>query len=183
MGNLSDITFNAASSQSATGSKFEPLPAGTYRVTVFESEKRRNKKDNGNYVVLNMQVVSGDYKGRRVRQFFNVEHDDEATEARGKADFEKVLFAVNVLKPDDTSQVHGIPMLVRIAIKDDPQFGKQNVVRDYMRDDGYLADGEQLPVVATTPQAAKPAASPQPRAAAKPRVAAPPVPNDDDIPF
>lgn len=187
MGNLTGMSLDPSSAQPAAAPQFSPVPAGVYRVVIIESDTRPNKKGNGSYIMLNTEIVAGDFKGRRVRDYLNVEHEQEVTQERAREKWMAVKAAVKVLTPEDTSEVHNIPLLVKVAVKNDPQYGQQNRIDAYYTDDGRQVQGEPLNLTAaarTQSQPAKLATTSPPRAAAKPtRVAAPPVPSDDDIPF
>lgn len=157
---------------------FGPLPAGEYVVEVIESDCVMHEKagrqpngDHGRRVTLTMQVIEGDYIGRRIWERADI--DREVTSSKtgevlriDAARFNGLLKALDAGHVEDTTQLHGQPFIVRVAVKqDDPNYASKNEVK------GYKSAGAP-PVVVSAPrqQQPRPQAAQQ-RPAAQPAAA------------
>lgn len=102
---------------------FRPLPNGTYTVVMKSSEERRNKAGTGSYVALDFEVVDGEHQGKPLRSMLNLSHPKQSVVEQAQSELSAICRAVGVLSPQDTSQLHGIPLVVEVSCqkrKDDP---------------------------------------------------------------
>lgn len=113
---------------------FDALPAGEYVACIAKSERRDAKSGNGNaYINLEFEVADGPLKGRRFFTMLNLfRPDDEAKEIANR-ELNSICNACGILRASlrDSTQLHGIPMRVKLTVKDDAQYGAKNVVRSY----------------------------------------------------
>ena len=56
--------FNAAAIEPAA--TYEPLPAGNYSAVIVESEEKPTKAMTGSYLQLGLEIVEGQYAGRKL---------------------------------------------------------------------------------------------------------------------
>ena len=61
---MAQLNFNAAEVQPLKS--FDAIPAGTYEAVIAESEMKPTKSGTGSYLELTIEIISGDYQGRRV---------------------------------------------------------------------------------------------------------------------
>jgi hypothetical protein len=97
---------------------FDPMPAGDYRVVVDGGEEKATKAGNGVRLVLTLVVVDGEYKGRKLWASFNVENPNPKAVEIARSQLKQLIGAVGLKSfPRDTSDLEGIPFLVRVALK------------------------------------------------------------------
>lgn len=89
---MASINFNAAEVEPSQ--EFQPLPEGKYEAVISDSDVKETRSGSGKYVQIEFEVVSGEHKGRRVWDCYNIENPS--------ADFSAVCHAVGVLTPSDT---------------------------------------------------------------------------------
>lgn len=99
----------------------EPIPAGTYEAVVVESEIRPTKAGNGSGVNLTFEILSGDYKGRRVFNWLTLNHTNADAQRIGHEQLASLCKAVGVSQLTDTNQLHDKPLFIKIGIdRNDP---------------------------------------------------------------
>lgn len=119
---------------------FEALPAGTYEVVITDSEMRNTKAQNGEMLVLTMDIISGDFKGRKVWDRLNlVNQNPQAVEIATRT-LATICRAIGVMQISETSELHDKPLLVNLARRTTPDGSIVNEVR------GYRPRGGSAPV-------------------------------------
>jgi hypothetical protein len=101
---------------------FEPLKPGTYQAMVIATKVKRTKKDNGEFVELEFQIIDGPSAGRRHWERYNLENPNKKTEAMAARQLGWVCNAVGFKIKDmkTTEQLHDIPvnLVLDIDFKD-----------------------------------------------------------------
>lgn len=111
-------------------SEYEVIPSGDYRVLMTESEKVETKDRKSHLLKCKFQILDGPMKNRTFFDRFNLWNASEKATLIAQQQFKKVCEAINVLKPADSSDLHGKPLMCRLAVKD--YNGKdQNEVKGY----------------------------------------------------
>lgn len=113
---MAQFSFNASSAPVMTPSVREPLPSGKYEVVITNSDIRQTKAGTGEFIEIEMQVVEGDYTGRRIWERFNVNNANKQAEDIAKAALGALCMAVGVDNMTDTEQLHDIPFTVTLEI-------------------------------------------------------------------
>ena len=111
----------------------DPIPAGKYLVEVTDSEMKETKNKDGSYLELVFTVVDGEYRGRKLWDRLCINHPNSKTVEIARANLSAVCHAVGVLQPQDSVQLHGLPLGVRVILKDDNNGEKRNEVKGYYR--------------------------------------------------
>jgi hypothetical protein len=132
---------------------FDVLPAAKYPVAITESEWKRTKNDNGTMLTLTLTVIDGQYKGRKVWDRLNLDNPNPAAVEIAQKTLAAICHATGVMKVSDSTQLHDIPLLADVKVKDGPN-GPNNEVKGYAK-----LDGAQ-PVAATAPAPARAGAAP-----------------------
>ena len=114
--------FNAAETPAEMG--FSPLPAGTYRAMIVESEQKANKAETGTYLMLKYQIIEGDYKDRYISSFLNLDHPKADVVRMAKGELSCVCHATGILQPTDSQQLHNIPVDLDIKVFKDKHTGE-----------------------------------------------------------
>jgi len=107
--------FNASEVDPAV--PFEAIPAGKYEVMIVASEEKPTKKRDGTYIELELEVVSGEYKGRKIWDRLNVDNPSDDAIRFAKATLSSICRAVNVLKPMDSTDLHNIPLIAQVKCR------------------------------------------------------------------
>lgn len=94
---------------------FTPLPAGQYLCVASDSQMKPTKKGDGRYLQVELEVLEGEHKGRKLWDRFVLEHPNDRTVAIAKSSLAGLCTAVGVPRPRDSAELHNVPVLVRVA--------------------------------------------------------------------
>ena len=136
-----------------------PLPKGEYYVEVEKAETKQTA--NGQGVGLNTTfnvlgaVADNSQSGRKLFNWFNLQHSNETAEKIGRAEFAALCRAVGKPTVTDSDELLGVPIIVKVDI--DKKDAERNVIKAYKAAD---AAQESTPAAAPTPP---PAATSQPK--------------------
>lgn len=148
-------SLNFDANDVAPNTKPEPIPNGKYRMHITASEVQPAKSGKGKYLKLELQVLDGEYKGRKVWDQLNIVNDNATAQKIAQGQLSAICHATGVMKLTNSSQLHHIPMLVRVVVSEQKGYDPKNEVK------GYEADGATPKAVASTTAApAAPAADP-----------------------
>jgi len=129
------------------------LPAGTYLAHITESDIRPLASGNGEGLKLTLEIIDGQYKGRRVWDNMNIQHTNETTQRIAQAQLSALCHAVNVIKLEDTSALHYKPVRVKVTVREaDGKYQESNNIKGYESASG--ATPTSAPVVVTAPATA-----------------------------
>ena len=152
---MSTLNFNAAEVEPSTG--FDAIPAGKYQVIINESEMKPTKTGNGQYLWLEFEVISGEYKGRKLWTRLNLENPNIDAVRMARADLSAICRAVNVLNPQDSVELHNLPLTVTVRCRKNQDDELVNEIKGYgPRENAVI----QKPAGAPTPTATATKAAP-----------------------
>lgn len=144
--------FNAAETQPNEG--FEPIPAGHYNAVITDSEMKPTKAGNGEYLKLTLQVLDGDYKNRKLFVNLNLANPNPKAVQIAKGELSAICRAVGVMTPNDSSELHNLPMVIKVACKNRADNGEiENRITGYHPKGWKPGDKQSEPAKTTTPQA------------------------------
>lgn len=126
-GNLSG--FDANNVQPNEG--FTPLPAGEYDAIIVESEMKPTKDNAGKYLQLKLQILNGKFQNRTLFDRLNLVNKNDTAVQIAKGTLSAICRAVNVLTPNDSSELHSKPLSIKVAIRNDQNGNPQNEVKGY----------------------------------------------------
>lgn len=168
-------SFDPSTVEEDEGGDFDLIPAGNYQARIVGSDEYENKKKNGRIIELQWQIDGPSHSGRRLWQRLNYIHENPTAQKIAGQDLKAITDACK--KPhgiSSTEELHGIPMMIRVKIKNNPTYGDQNEV------------GRAKPLKNARPATSKPKAS-KAQAKSKPSDEAgahePDEDLDDEIPF
>ena len=126
-------------SEGVERNNYEPLPAGEYMAMISESSFKHSKGFGGQpdtdkppYLELGITIIDGDYKGRKVVDRLNLNHTNDLTRKIAKGTMAGILDALAMTTINDSSELHGKPMMVKLTIKPgEGQYGPSNNVSGY----------------------------------------------------
>ena len=96
---------------------FDPIPAGIYRVAIIASEMKATKAGDGRVLELTFEVLDGEHQNSQVRAWLNLENPSEKAVQIGRGQLSAVCRAVNVLTPNDSVELHDIPLWIKVGVK------------------------------------------------------------------
>lgn len=157
----------------------ELIPAGNYLALIENSELVTTKAGTGTMLALTFSILEGPYQHRKVFTRLNVQNQNAVAEQIGQRQLSQLCHAVGRLQISDSSELHLLPMVIRVAIDRDKtgQYGDRNDIKEFKPATGQPA----IPAPATRPAfqqpaAARPAQAPRPAPQAAAPAAAPPKP-------
>lgn len=111
---------------------FEIVPAGEYICIIAESDYAPNKKNTGMILKLTWEVIDGPLKERKIFENLNLQHENAQAAVIGQKALNSICIAAGIQHVQDSAQLHGIPMILDISVKDDPTYGKQNQIKKHL---------------------------------------------------
>ena len=96
---------------------FSPIPAGQYVAMITASQMKPTKNGSGEYLELTFQVLEGDYKNRLLWMRLSLNHTTPTTAKIARGHLSAICRAVGVLTPRDSSELHNLPMVVKVTLK------------------------------------------------------------------
>jgi hypothetical protein len=130
---------------------FDPIPAGQYLAMIVASEEKTSKHGN-KFLSLEFEVIDGPYKGRKLWTNLNLSHPNPETVKFARAELSEICKAVGVLKPQDSVQLHNLPMLINVKCANRKDTGElQNRIKGYALKAAAGSQPQQAPAAGTTP--------------------------------
>lgn len=97
-----------------------PLPNGEYVMTMVKSDVANVKPPSANkYLACEFSVYEGQFEGRRAWSNLNLWNDNQQAAEIAQRELNSIMHACGKLRIDDSEELHGIPMLVRIGLDKD----------------------------------------------------------------
>lgn len=111
---------------------FDPIPEGEYPVIITESNEESTKSGNGSFLKLTLQIQGGQFDGRTLFDRLNLSNPNEKAVAIARATLSAICRAVDVLKPNDSSELHNRTMLAKIKLRKRDDNGEMaNEIKGY----------------------------------------------------
>jgi len=82
------------------------IPKGEYQVIIVESEKKPTSKGDGSLLNMVLQIVEGQFKGRKLYDRLNLWNKNEQAAKIAQGTLSAICRAVNVLTPHTSEQLH-----------------------------------------------------------------------------
>ena len=140
MGNLQG--FDAT--QVDPSEEFVPLPAGWYRAMIIGSEFRPTKSGDGEYLMLTISIIDGDYAGRQVFDRLNLSNPNPKAEEIAQRNLSAICHAVGIMTPKDSAELHDIPFDVKLTTRPaQGQYSAGNDIKGYRSIDGQEGKNKQ----------------------------------------
>lgn len=143
-------------------SKYSLIPEGWYSATISEVRLEPTKDGAGQKLVVKFAIIGPTQQGRSIYANLNIKNASAKAEEIGRSQLGDIMRAIGLTHVQDSDQLIGGNLQIKIAVKIDEQYGTKNEVK------GYKASGDSMPADAI-PTFAKPTA-----AESKPASAAPP---------
>lgn len=152
---------------------FDPVPAGWYTVQVTASEMKPTQNGAGAYLELEMTILAGEFKGRKLFDRLNLQNQNTTTVEIAYKTLSAICHATGVIQVQDSQQLHGIPMEAKAIVRPPANgYDASNDIRGYRAagsGNGAPATvGAQPPVGMPPQQPAQPPAQPPQQPAYQP---------------
>ncbi len=148
MANLGN--FNANDVEPNTS--FDPLPAGKYIAAVTASGMKPTKSGNGSYLEMELTVLEGEYKDRKVWARLNLNNPNATAVKIARGELSALCRAVGVMQPADSVELHNLPILITVKVKKREDTGElTNEVKGYAKKEAAAGQPQQAPVTDDTP--------------------------------
>jgi hypothetical protein len=95
----------------------DPIPAGKYLAMITASEMKPNKSSTGQFLELVLTILEGEYKNRQLWARLNLSNPNELAMKIAKAELSAVCRAVGVLTPNDSVELHNLPLVIKVRCK------------------------------------------------------------------
>lgn len=142
-------TFDAT--QVEPTNPLDPIPAGDYPMIISESEMKATKSGSGEYLQLTLEVIDGQYKGRKVWDRLNLVNPNATAVSIAEATLSAICHAVGVERVDDSEQLHDRPLMGKVKfVPADGSYDAKNEMAGY----------KPMPGAPAPARKAAPAASP-----------------------
>ena len=113
---------------------FEPVPAGKYPAVITDSEMKANKAGTGHYLQLTFEIIDGPCKGRRLWSRLNLDNPNAMAVQIARAELSAVCRAVGVLAPNDSVDLHNLPLVVHVKCRKRDDTGEiTNEIKGYSK--------------------------------------------------
>ncbi len=119
---------------------FDPIPAGKYLAIIVASEMKPTRNGKGEYLQLELDILDGPHKGRKIWDRLVIKHPSEQTVKIARGALSSICRAVSVMAPRDSAELHNLPLVVSVGLKKREDTGElTNVVKGYAKRDSGAA--------------------------------------------
>src|SRR5512134_1272046 len=108
----------------------EPLPGGRYIAQVVQSEMRTTKDGTGRLLWLELDVLEGEYAGRKLFDRLNLVNSNPTTIEIAQRTLSAICHATGLMQVDDSEQLHLIPLIADVKVQPPKNgYDAQNTLR------------------------------------------------------
>lgn len=115
---------------------FEPIPAGWYTAQITKSELKDTKDSTGQYINMQLAISGPSYQGRVVFAMINIRNKSQKAEEIGRQQLGDLMRALGLPRVQDTDELVGGNLSVKVAIDQSPGYDPKNVVKAYKAIEG-----------------------------------------------
>ena len=135
MGDLSGIDW------SETGL----IPVGEYRAVVVKAPLTNTKAGTGNYLKMDIQIISGPHKNQHVFHNLTMNNRNPKAVAMGRKDLTALCSSIGIKIEElqDTSELLNKPLRIKLGHELNEEYGDREVVKKFMTDVGGTPEGEE----------------------------------------
>lgn len=155
--------------------QYEPLPIGDYRAEIVASDIKPTKNGTGQYIQFEVQILEGEHAGRRAWDRINLWNSNEDATRIAHQTMRKILDACGRDSVDDTEELHQIPFVLKVTMRQNKKTGEMQNAYSYAREGEPVAQQFQSAAPVAAAHTRGPAHTPQ-RSAAAPSAGAPAKP-------
>ena len=109
---------------------FEVLPPGKYVAQIIASEMRPTKDGMGQYLYLEIDILEGAARGRRLFDRLNLINGNSEAVQIAQRTLSSICHAVGKLQVSNSEQLHLIPLVADVKVRPPKgQYGESNSIR------------------------------------------------------
>ena len=125
------LNFNATAVEPATA--FQAIEPGWYDAKIDESEMKPTKDGFGAYLKLRFSIIGGKHNNQKVFQNLNLKNANPTAVEIAQKQLSAICHSVNVLQLQNSAQLHGIPLKIKVKVRKDPtgQYEDSNEISGY----------------------------------------------------
>lgn len=120
---------------------FEELPNGDYELEIEASELHEGANGTGLKTTMNV-VRPEDYKGRKLFNYYNLEHKNAQAQEIGQRQFASLCRAIGVSEVEDSEELHFKVFTARVGLgkpsKDGQYPARAEIKKYYFPDEGNV---------------------------------------------
>ena len=147
MADLSGFDAN----QVEPNSSFDPVPAGKYLAVITASEMKPNKAGTGHFLELTFQIQEGEHKNRLLWARLNLDNPNATAMQIAQADLSAICRAVGVMAPNDSVELHNLPLVIHVRCKKRTDTGEiTNELKGFSKKESPASAGD-APAADKTP--------------------------------
>ena len=130
---LLNLNFTQDEVKNAQSDNYAPIPAGNYTAEITRSEVKQTKDGRGSYLSLSFKIIEGDFAGRLIFQNITLTNANATAQNIGREQMAQLAGACGILQLQDSQQLHGKPIGIRVAIETDKsgQYEPRNSVKKF----------------------------------------------------
>ncbi len=136
---------------------FDILPQGWYMVAITKDEQRDCKDGQSKGLNLEMTVLDGNFKGRKVFNWLNLWHVKQKVKAISEREFATICRAVNIINPRNSEQLQNVPFGIELKHKKSSYSGEMEAIIK-----AYCSEKEFTSKASTNPAPTAPATNNEP---------------------
>ena len=125
-----DQTFEA-DAMPVSDKSYEPLPAGWYTASITAAELKNTKAGTGQYIAIRYDIIGPTHQGRIVFGNLNIRNPNPKAEEIGRQQLGEVMRAIGIAKVQDTDELIGGQLSIKVDIRSSEQYGDQNEVKGF----------------------------------------------------
>jgi hypothetical protein len=111
---------------------FDVLPPGDYKVQIVQSDMVQNKAGTGQYLWLEMDIVDGEYQGRKVWDRLNLVNPNQQAQDIAQRQLSAICHAIGQLSVQDSEELHFKTFVAQVKVKPRQDTGENtNEVKGY----------------------------------------------------
>jgi hypothetical protein len=127
--------FDASQVEPTTA--YEVLPPGKYLAQIVNSEMRPTKDGLGAYLFLEIDVLEGQYQGRKLFDRLNLSNPNTTAVEIAQRTLSSICRAVGRLQVNNSEQLHLLPFIAEVRVRPPKgEFGESNSIRYLPRAQG-----------------------------------------------
>lgn len=115
------------------------IPSGVYSVVISEAELKTTNSGTGQYISLKLKVVGGQYSNRVIFDMININNPNPTAQNIGLATLKKIMKAMQLDSVQNTDQLVGGNLVVKVGVELSDEYGDKNKVKDYQSAGGNIA--------------------------------------------
>ena len=94
----------------------DPIPAAWYKAVITDSEEKPTKAQTGSYLQMSVEVIEGEYQGRKVFWRLNLNNPNQMAVDIAQRTLSSICRAVGVMTPKNSADLHDKPFMIKVKV-------------------------------------------------------------------